>query len=93
LKRSFTRDRAGYYRAPLRLDVVLDMANWVRGNLIKTSTCENVETSLRELFYHGEDIYERYANIYERIDDEKDIGINIPCYSHMFIEDTLNFGG
>jgi hypothetical protein len=93
LKRSFTRDQKGYYRAPLRLDVVLDMANWVRGNLIKTSTCENVETSLRELFYHGEDVYERYANIYERIDDELDIGINIPCYSHMWIEDTLNFGG
>lgn len=57
LKRSFIKYR-GLYRAPLDLETVMDIPNWIRdGANVYGDTEANVKIALEELSLHGIDVY------------------------------------
>lgn len=60
LKRSFRWSEEDMeYLAPLNLDTILEMMNWVRGDLDQElSTLENVETACFELHLHGREVFD-----------------------------------
>jgi hypothetical protein len=61
LKRTFLRDPFGMYRAPLFLDTVLEMTNWIRGDLDEElKTCENLETAAFELSLHPDAVFHEW---------------------------------
>ena len=61
LKRKFLKDQSGLYRAPLALDTVLEMVNWVRGDLdLEEKTCENMETAAFELSLHPDEVFDKW---------------------------------
>lgn len=63
LKRSFVM-REGRCDAPLRLDVILEMVNWVRGEFDHHELCKTtVETALTELCLHDENQFFRWAKV------------------------------
>jgi len=80
LKRRFVRDENGYFRAPLDLDVVKEMANWIRGKAKIASTIENVETSLRELALHGKDEYDKTSRLLLNACRSRNLKPNVPTY-------------
>jgi len=67
LKRRFVwNDEEHQWVAPLDLDVVLEMVNWVRGDFdIEEKTRENMETSAFELSLHGRETFEKWITKYE----------------------------
>ena len=57
LKRGFIL-RNGNYDAPLTLDTVLEMVNWVRGDFDHDDLCKtNLETAFEELSFHDEQVF------------------------------------
>lgn len=63
LKRGFVYDdERRYWRAPLELATVLEMANWCRTSLDPSeATHENVCCAIRELSLHGEAVFDEWA--------------------------------
>jgi len=59
LKRKFIyNNNTGVYDAPLDLDTIKEMTNWVRGDLDnKASTLENCSNAIRELSNHSKEIF------------------------------------
>jgi hypothetical protein len=61
LKRTFLRDESGMHRAPLSLETVLEMTNWIRGDLDEEAkTCENIETAAFELSLHSDAVFHEW---------------------------------
>jgi len=61
LKRRFFL-KEGVYKAPLRLDVVIDQINWSkRGKQYESITADNLCTSAMELVYHDDETYQKYT--------------------------------
>lgn len=89
LKRGFVKSITGFYRAPLDINVVKDMSNWVRGKAVVASTKENVETSLRELALHGEDVYDEASTALRKACSRKGVKIDVPSYAEW--EDIFGF--
>jgi hypothetical protein len=59
LKRRFRYEPyLGRHVAPLNLNVVLEMCNWVRGDDIARATIDNVQTAIRELALHDEETFQ-----------------------------------
>jgi hypothetical protein len=60
LKRTFIQDRNGFYQPPLDLAVCKEMTNWIRGKKGngKAETFENVEAAVRELYFHGKEVFD-----------------------------------
>jgi len=81
LKRRFVRDENGYFRAPLDLDVVKEMVNWIRGKAKIASTIENVETSLRELALHGKIEYDMTSKLMLNACRARGLKLNVPTYT------------
>jgi hypothetical protein len=63
LQRSFRRDDTlGRVVAPLKLDTILEMVMWIHGDVDIIELClTNVENALRELVYHGEEIFTMWS--------------------------------
>jgi hypothetical protein len=60
LKRGFRKDVRFY--APLELDVIMEMPQWVKTDLnVIDNTVNNVETALRELSLHPEPVFNEYS--------------------------------
>jgi hypothetical protein len=60
LKRKFVKNNEGY-GAPLDLATVLEMSNWIRGDLDQCeSTLDNVSASIQELSLHPLEIFDHY---------------------------------
>jgi hypothetical protein len=64
LKRSFSMDPLTHqYIAPLVMDTIMEMCNWVRGDVnMEESTLINVEVALMELSLHSRDIFDKRTN-------------------------------
>lgn len=69
LKRGFKWDEEEHqFIAPLDLDVVLEMINWVRGDFDREErTVENMETSAFELSLHGREVFENWIGKYKQV--------------------------
>lgn len=67
LKRKFVWDKNEMqFLAPLALETVLEMTNWIRGELDQeSSTSENLETSAFELSLHGREIFDEWIGKYK----------------------------
>lgn len=67
LKRKFVwNEEEHQWVAPLDIDVVLEMINWVRGDFdLEQKTTENMQTSAFELSLHGRETFEHWIPKYE----------------------------
>ncbi|DAZ87480.1 TPA_asm: non-structural polyprotein [Pycnopodia helianthoides associated picornavirus 1] len=63
LKRSFRKNHVGVYSAPLSLKSIHEMVNWVRGKENLKATGVNVSFAVRELFFHGEEVYDEHVAV------------------------------
>jgi len=61
LKRAFRfDDEKKRWQAPLQLEVVMEMVNWIRGTLgIEEATIMNCETAYMELALHDREIFDK----------------------------------
>jgi len=65
LKRTFLRDASGLHRAPLSLETVLEMTNWIRGDMDEEAkTRENMETAAFELSLHPDEVFDHWIQIF-----------------------------
>lgn len=74
LKRSFKPWFGTFWRAPLDIDVIREMLNWVRGPDIVDLTMQNVMNVEMELAIHGEEIY--YFEMNEVVKALAEVGID-----------------
>jgi hypothetical protein len=67
LKRSFIWNADEHqWVAPLELGVVLEMINWIRGDLdTEEATATNMEASAFELSLHGEEVFDKWISKYK----------------------------
>jgi hypothetical protein len=90
LKRKFKLDSYGYYSCPLDIEVCYEMANWIRGKGGKgiSSTMENGNASLRELYFHGYDIFEQARIAYSNVMRVYNPQTRFPSYQELKEEYT-----
>jgi len=81
LKRSFRLNEDGIYVAPLDIDVVRDMTNWVKGSQIKNATRRNIEGALMEFALHGKEVYAHESKLLAAADAKHDLGVRFPSYA------------
>jgi hypothetical protein len=83
LKRSFKWDPTYcMYVAPMELSNILEQTNWVRGNLVRTSTLENCENALTELALLGKDVYEEWSVKIQIALREQELDLNVKPYEY-----------
>jgi hypothetical protein len=80
LKRGFVKNDCCVYVAPLNIKSIYEMVNWIRGRRTKEATAVNVEFAVRELYYHGRDVYERDAEKLRRACAEAGVTASFPAY-------------
>lgn len=84
LKRNFIKHSSDtVYVAPLAIEVIYDMINWVRENEVDPNELlrTNIETSLMEMSLHGEEIYNNYVKELLSIEEIYDLGVQIMSYA------------
>lgn len=80
LKRKFVIQSDGTFMAPMDLENVLEITNWVRGKATKAATLENCEQAIMELALHKRPVYEYWGNrIREELAKVK-LNIRLPTY-------------
>lgn len=65
LKRMFKLDDdVSHYVAPLDINVIYEMLNWVRGNSVDSVQLlrDNIETALAEVSLHGKETYDKFVS-------------------------------
>lgn len=80
LKRKFAIQADGTFLAPMDLENVLEITNWVRGKALKSATIENCEQTIMELSLHPQSVYDFWSN---RVREELAVvGLNlsVPTY-------------
>jgi hypothetical protein len=83
LKRGFKKNENGIYVAPLAIDTIRDMTNWVRGKHIRLATEENVGNALMEFALHGEEIYADEKGKIARVAKQTNLQIQVPLYEEF----------
>lgn len=74
LKRKFVIQNDGTFMAPMEIENILEITNWIRGKAKRASTIENCEQALMELALHPKQQYDYWSN---RIREElRKVGIN-----------------
>ena len=75
LKRRFICQPDGTYLAPMDLENVLEITNWVRGKAVRAATLENCSQTLMELALHQKPLYDYWSS---RVREEcSKVGLNI----------------
>lgn len=83
LKRGF-RKFQGRYEAPLTLDTVLEMVNWVRGTLDVRELCKiNVVKACEELALHSKEVFEHWTRVMKIACRRVDLHPEIHSYENM----------
>jgi V8-like Glu-specific endopeptidase len=80
LKRKFAIQPDGTFLAPMDLENVLEITNWVRGKALKSATIENCDQTIMELSLHPQSVYEYWS---ARIQEELAVvglQITVPTY-------------
>lgn len=89
LKRSFRDAGYGWIMAPMSVENIIEMTNWVRGKQVKLRTKENCEFALMELSYHDEKTYNKFSRELQQACDRVGITLRVPIYAewmsqHMY---------
>lgn len=97
LKRKFVYDlELARWRAPLTLETILEMPNWVRRTPdINTDaqTCLNVEAAVRELAIHGRETFEKYAAELADCCKARGLRPQIGTYYEYAMNELATYGG
>jgi len=81
LKRKFVVQPDGTFMAPMDLENVLEITNWIRGKATRAATKENCEQAIMELSLHSRTVYEIWS---DRIREElAEVGINLVCPTYF----------
>lgn len=83
LKRSFVKHPDDdLYVAPLAIEVLYDMINWIRKNEIDPNELlrTNIETSLMEMSLHGKEKYNDWVSKLLNLSEIYDLGVHILTY-------------
>jgi hypothetical protein len=83
LKRRFVKNEDGTFIAPLDIDVIRDMTNWIRGTKPKDSLLENVNSALLEFGLHGKEIYEHEVQLLREACAKVRVKPKFPTYAEM----------
>jgi hypothetical protein len=79
--------------APLDLSTILEMTNWIRGDDDPLEcTLVNVETSIYELSYHGEEVYDFWKRKYFNACKSLARMPHIPLYREIREEEMRKYG-
>jgi hypothetical protein len=89
LKRKFVRTVNGFYAAPLDITVVKEMTNWCRGKQRRAATMENVDSAVRELYYHGRGVYEEVTGQLRPAMAKHKLNLYIPPFDGMKKDEGL----
>jgi len=80
LKRQFVIQPDGTFLAPMNLEAVLEITNWIRGKARRAATVENCQQVIMELAMHKREVYDYWSR---RVRDElSDAGINFSVPTH-----------
>jgi len=97
LKRKFVYDKElARWRAPLTLETILEMPNWVRKTPdINTDaqTCLNVEAAVRELAIHGKEVFELHAAELAACCKARGLRPQIGTYYEYAMNELTTYGG
>jgi len=80
LKRKFVKNESGIFTAPLLIDTIRDMCNWVRGKQVRTATQENVQNALMEFALHGRIQYEHEIQLLREAFKKVKLNLRFPLY-------------
>lgn len=80
LKRHFVQDTDGFYLAPMILENILEITNWVKGGAEKLSTVENCSMVLDELALHPGDVYKKWSACMQTHLVRKNLVLRIPTH-------------
>jgi len=84
LKRGFRRLSGGLYRAPLALNTITEMCQWLRSSADPIGDCKsNVEQALFELSLHDQQVWTKWNT--RIVDAARKSGIHITSYSQLDI--------
>lgn len=81
LKRSIRKTEEGLWVAPLDLTTILEIGQWVHGDLDPMSLCVgNMANALEELAMHGQTIYDQHATTFRTVARSQHIPLLVPSY-------------
>jgi len=83
LKRKFVKNESGVFVAPLLIETVRDMCNWVRGKQIRSATQENVQNALLEFALHGKKQYEHEVMLLTGAFKKVGLPLRFPLYEEF----------
>nr|UZN89714.1 polyprotein [Squash chlorotic leaf spot virus] len=88
LSRGFVRHHSGYYLAPLKWRSVVECLYWVRCKSQSgvEAFLENVETAMREAFYHGSQVFRALELQLEKVFGQ--LSLEIPHYETFSTMET-----
>ncbi|APG76712.1 hypothetical protein 1 [Beihai shrimp virus 1] len=75
LKRTFRENEYGVITAPLNLKSIHEMVNWIRGKETIAATATNVQFAIRELYFHGEEVFDEHMEVLTRVCAEAGVPI------------------
>lgn len=80
LKRGFRKEGTFVY-APLSLDSILEMTNWISNTLPpKQATKDNAQNAILELYFHTQDVFDKWAHKIKKVCQEKKIYVHVLPY-------------
>jgi len=80
LKRKFAIQSDGTYLAPMDLENLLEITNWIRGKAHKSATIENCEQTIMELSLHPQAVYEFWSTRIQEELGKVGLSMIIPTY-------------
>lgn len=80
LKRKFAIQLDGTFLAPMDLENILEITNWIKGKSVRISTVENCEQAVMELSLHERQVYEAWSARIQKGLSEKNLSIKIPTH-------------
>lgn len=90
LKRKFVIQQDGTFMAPMDLENVLEITNWIRGKAKRAATLENCKQVLMELSLHPRHVYEYWSNFMRRELHQVGLNLLVPTYYEQMEEYKYN---
>nr|QUS52703.1 polyprotein [Mute swan feces associated picorna-like virus 7] len=93
LKRSFVRQKDGHYIAPMAVDNILEIGNWIRECADhKQATADNVENLCFELSLHEKSVFDFWAKKYAKACDLRQVPAQILTFEEYRFTELVKYG-
>lgn len=80
LKRKFVLQQDGTFMAPMDLENILEITNWIRGKATVSATKENCEQAVMELSLHTKQVYDLWSSRIREALAHKRVNFRIPTF-------------